>query len=205
MFHPHMLDSFASSEKCHKMSQIQPMTIAQPIRYEVAEFLARGVSISAVAKCYGINRRTIRRWLADDPIFKDTIEEIRLDRLDRLRERLDRIAFSGDLGSAVTLRAILEQLRALEPDVWDPTYRRRRLEAELADKFNPRIQWQNFMDERDKRIHEENLRRAEEDRAAEEDDLEEMEFLEAAAQDLLRRRRLAALEVAKQADDYDSG
>jgi hypothetical protein len=181
------------------------MTIAQPIRYEVAEVLARGVSISPVAKCSGNNRRTIRRWLADDPIFKDTIEEIRLDRLDRLRERLDRIAFSGDLGSAVTLRAILEQLRALEPDVWDPTYRRRRLEAELADKFNPRIQWQNFMDERDKRIHEENLRRAEEDRAAEEDDLEEMEFLEAAAQDLLRRRRLAALEVAKQADDYDSG
>ena len=174
--------------------------LTEEVKQECARLIAHGGSPTQVGKALGISRISVWR-VTKDPQYAEVIKEARLARIDALEAELDKQAFHEDTMNPVKFRAVMELLKALKPDTYDPTYRRRRIEADSAYLFNPRVQYQRYMDERDERIQEENARRAMADRQADIDPDEDI-ALDHVLLDLRTRRLRAGQEAAKEADDY---
>ncbi|MGI9451979.1 MAG: helix-turn-helix domain-containing protein [Geminicoccaceae bacterium] len=165
-----------------------------------SELLGRGATVNEVAGALHVSRVTVWRW-RQDPEFAHAVEEGRLYELSRLKTELYKQAFHDDILNPVKHRAIMELLKSMEPELYDPSFRRREHEAELSHLYNTRVQFQRYMDERDARIQEENAQRAMEDQAEAENPLEDLS-LQAVLADLRNRRLTAGKEAAKEADDY---
>ena len=84
--------------------------------------LARGGTASAAADAIGVHRASIYNWFKNNPDFKQAIEEIRRDRIERLNDemraidslalsRLRRILEDDSVPAAVHLRAALAVLK----------------------------------------------------------------------------------------------
>jgi len=107
-------ESLSSAKPCLSNKQLQ-----------VLEFLATGVNIAQAARCAGVSRMTIHRWITGDPFVRAAYNRWRQLARDSARNRLlalqniaadvvfDRIAEKRDPKLAMRL---LERLGALAPD-----------------------------------------------------------------------------------------
>ena len=181
--------------------------VTAEVKELAAELLAAGHKAIAVARMLNIHRHTIRNWMNDDSEFSDRVMSGRLTNariIVQNVQNLEHIALSPLQSGSTRIRASLELLKALQPETWDSTTRRRHIEAEQPELFDSGIIKQKHMDERDKRLQEEaaakELAIAQEQKGESPSvQLDFDEFLE----DLRMVQEEAGAEAAKQADDYE--
>lgn len=181
------------------------MTWPQEVREAVADLITRGKSIAATSRIVGVSIPTIRIWMEKDPDMRKRLIEGKLRAAKTvidLENQLYRMAMDMSLPTQDRQRAIRDILRAIDPGSYDAQVRKLMLIAQDPQFFNSRVQYQDYLDNRDAKIQRENAAKALEAKVIEDEDPKGQLSLEFFIEDLRDVQKKAGEEVAKQSDSY---